>query len=174
MLDLKNSSLSLPKINFMLPDGLGEPMNDGLLFGNKKLSRQKQPNNTFILIFGNDEDTRLLFKTALELWNYEVAEAEDIKQLGVIAALKCPDLVLMDTGIDIDKSLETMNDLKSRCSFNQTGIFLISGHAQESVKETALNAGADDFFVQPIDFNYLQQSILNFLNNKQSKINFEK
>lgn len=122
-------------------------------------SDQLPSQNPSILVFADDNETRFLFKTALEVWNYKVAEAENIEQAVISTKLKCPQLVLMDTGINIIESLAIMNHLQSYSQFEKTEFILMSGHAQEQVRQTALSAGATIFLTKPIDLELLEKSL---------------
>lgn len=127
----------------------------------------------FILIFGNDEETRFLFKTALQIWNYEVAEAENIEQCLQHTYYKQPDLILMDVEFDLLASLEKMAKLQACQQFAQSKFILVSGHAQNYVKQTAIDAGAALFLVKPVDFELLEKSLEIFSedNSKTEKLN---
>ena len=134
--------------------------------------KEKNPTRPFALILGTDKDTRFLFKTAFEIWNYDVAEADDCEQGLSIAAFKVPDLVLIDSEIDFQSSLLTMKTLQGCSLFNECSFVFISGHAQESVRQTALSAGANVFLVKPIDFDLFEQFLGNHFQNKNLTVTY--
>lgn len=128
----------------------------------------------FILILGNDEDTSFLFKTAFEIWNYDVAEANDCEQCFAISTFKAPDLILIDSEIDFQKSLTMMKKLQKSPVFKDCGFVFISGHAQEDVRQTALGAGANFFLLKPIDFAVLEKFVQNYFRDKNLSFSFRK
>ncbi len=52
-----------------------------------------------VLIVENDDDSREMLKTSLELWDYRTAESEDGEESIEAAISKCPNLILMDTSL---------------------------------------------------------------------------
>lgn len=128
----------------------------------------------FILILGNDEDTSFLFKTAFEIWNYDVAEANDCEQCFSISTFKAPDLILIDSEINFQESLTMMKKLQKSPLFKDCGFVFISGHAQENVRQTALSAGANFFLLKPVDFAVLEKFVQNYFRDKNLSFSFRK
>src|SRR5215211_8787534 len=54
------------------------------------------PARPLVLVADDHEDTRLLFRTVLEVRGYSVIEAADGEETVRIAESACPDLILMD------------------------------------------------------------------------------
>jgi CheY-like chemotaxis protein len=126
----------------------------------------------FILILGNDKDTSFLFKTAFEIWNYDVAEANNCEQCFAISTFKAPDLILIDSEIDFQKTLTMMKSLQKSPLFKDSGFIFISGHAQANVRQTALSAGANFFLLKPIDFAALEKFAQNYFRDKNLSFSF--
>lgn len=124
----------------------------------------------FVLIFGKDKDTRFLFKTACEIWDYDAAEADNCEQCFAIGTFKVPDLILFDSDIDFEESLEMMKKLQRSQVFNNCGFVFISGHAQTNVRQTALSSGADFFLLKPVDFALLENFLRNYFRDKNHLI----
>jgi DNA-binding NtrC family response regulator len=120
------------------------------------------------LIFAADENIRFLYKTLLEIWNYEVLEAKTAEETLRLTDFKHPDVILMDTKIDFFDSLLTMKKLKSEKAFAGIPFILLSGHAQAEIRDSAINAGATHLCVKPVDFSTLEKILDNCL--EQSRL----
>lgn len=159
MLNLSKFNTESPNTNTLLSNNLPAKTSNYSVIENN-------PTKPFVLVLGIDKDTRFLFKTACEIWKYDVAEAADCEQCFSISEFKAPDLVLLDSGIDFAESLEMMQLLQESPLFEDCGFVFISGHAQENVRQTALSAGANFFLVKPIDFGLLESFLQNYFGSK--------
>jgi DNA-binding NtrC family response regulator len=137
----------------------------------KNQTSQSKP---FVLIVGRDGDTRFLFKTAFEIWNYDVAETNELNQAISLSEFKIPDLVLIDGEIDLNHSLQILNSLQKNPAFDNCGFIMISGHAQDDVRQKVLSAGANYFLVKPIDFELLKQFVHEYFKEKNLVISYRK
>ena len=162
--------LSLKKSNFNLTQNLGFPENDST-GQNEEFLGQKMTNDNkpLVLIFGSDRDTRSLFRTALEIWDFEVTEAENIEESFFTAEIRCPDLVLMDTVLKFSDSLTALNEMQKNSVLSNVPFIMLSGHAQETIRQTAFASGVTEYLVKPVDFNILEQSLRTCLNNGRKK-----
>lgn len=159
MLNLSKFNTESPSINNLLSNDLrAKPTNYPTIENNLR--------KPFVLVLGSDNETRFLFKTACEIWNYDVAEVDDCEQCFSISAFKVPDLILLDSEIDFEVSLTKMKKLQESAEFKECGFVFISGHAQESVRQMALSAGANFFLVKPIDFELLEKFLQSYFDNK--------
>jgi CheY-like chemotaxis protein len=125
----------------------------------------EQPNNLkpLVLIVENDEDTRYMLKTILEIWGYSVAESENGEDSIGMALNNCPNVILMDISLSkTDDGLTTMRRMRQIDTLRRVPIVFVSGHAQPEFRAFALNAGGDDFLVKPVDFNQLETILRKF------------
>lgn len=111
-----------------------------------------------VLVFSKERETRLLFKTLLEVWGYRVTEADDLEQSFFAAGSERPSLVLIDAELPFDENLTIMRQLRENEALSGTPIILISGYAQPKFRHLALSLGADDYLVKPLDFDLLESS----------------
>lgn len=154
MLNFQNFSSALPEMNFFPLKESSEQAEDLILPKRKTI---KKP---FVLVFSTNTDILLLFKTALGIWNYDVAEAASFDQCLGIAEYRCPDLILMDTGIVIAENLSEMQKMREKCEpLKKIPFILLSGHIQDAVRRMALRAGADDFFIKPVNLDLLESAL---------------
>jgi CheY-like chemotaxis protein len=124
--------------------------------------------NPLVLVLGTDEDTRLLFRTALDVWDCRTLEAATAEQAFRIAAERRPDLVLLDMELVISKSISLLRKLRRSDLFENIPFILLSGHIQKDVRRTVLAAGASDLLVKPIDFGILENTLKGCLPDRKS------
>ncbi len=105
-----------------------------------------------------DDDTAILdaTKMLLELGGYEVHTAVDEET--VAKAFKDPpDLLLLDIWMSGQDGKDICKRLKAQESTKHIPIILIS--ASRDVKESAQEAGADDFITKPFEMKHLLAKI---------------
>src|SRR3712207_2506401 len=92
--------------------------------------RHAAPARPLVLIADDDDDTRLLFRTVLEIRGYSVIEALDGEEAVRLAESARPDLILMDGSLP---RLDGLNAKRRIRSFGRAGrvpIAFISGRAE--------------------------------------------
>lgn len=123
-----------------------------------------------ILVYSPDDDVRYLFKTILEIWDFDVIEADNFGNSVAAAQNNHLDLVLMDTEHAFSESFSKMRKMKKSGWFKEIPFVLISGHAQEDIRLMALAAGADDFLVKPVNLALLEIILKSRLKNDDPPI----
>ncbi|MGC2235720.1 MAG: response regulator [Pyrinomonadaceae bacterium] len=109
-----------------------------------------------VLIMSREPDTRVLFKTLLEMWGYRVEEVENLEESIFAAEHASPSLVLMDTWLPFVDNMTRIQQMRKCDALKTLPIVLLSGHAQPRFRNLALSLGADDFLVKPVDFDLLE------------------
>ncbi len=116
-------------------------------------------NNLFhktILVVEDDEDTRLMLKYLLEIWNYKVIEAVNGETALILAETHQPDVILMDYRLPQIDGVITTERLREMSGLEKSVIIFVSSHSEEAIKSAAAIAGADAYLVKPIDFGKLE------------------
>lgn len=116
-------------------------------------------NRPLVMIIGADEDALHLYRTALSGWKCRTVAAGSLEHSLEIAEQDPPGLVLMDMELVISKSLSVLRDLRKEPVFRGVPFILLSGHVQRNVRTVALAAGASEFFVKPVDFGHLEETL---------------
>lgn len=124
-----------------------------------------------VLIVENDEDSRVMLKTLLEIWGYRTAESEDGEESIEVALLNCPNLILMDISLSKMDGLTTMRRMREIDTLRGVPIVFISGHAQPEFRSFALTGGGDDFLVKPVDFVQLETVLEKFIGKNSINVN---
>ena len=109
-----------------------------------------------VLVADDDADTRLLFRTVLEMRGYCVIEAADGEETVGGAESARPDLILMDGSLPLLSGLEATRRIRASAHIGGVPIVFISGHAGPTFVALARAAGCDEYLVKPFDLPQLE------------------
>jgi two-component system KDP operon response regulator KdpE len=99
-----------------------------------------------ILIVEDELPIRRFLRAALTASDYRLVEAGAAQEGLDQAALRQPDLVILDLGLPDMDGLEVIRQLRG---WSAVPIIILSARQQEGDKVTALDAGADDYLTKP-------------------------
>lgn len=102
--------------------------------------------NATIIVVEDEAQIRRFLRTMLCAEGYQVFEAENGKQGLNEAAMRKPDLIILDLGLP---DMDGVDVVKGIRAWSSVPIIILSARAQESDKISALDAGADDYLVKP-------------------------
>jgi two-component system, OmpR family, KDP operon response regulator KdpE len=112
-----------------------------------------------ILIVEDDKDISLALTVRLISHGYTTLTAPDAASAIQLAAMKKPDLILLDLGLPDSNGFIVM-DVVSELKFSaRVPIIVVSARPAEVYKEPALLAGAKDYFQKPFDNETLMTAI---------------
>src|SRR5215216_3208523 len=114
------------------------------------------PARPLVLVADDDPDTRLLFRTVLEMRGYCVIEAADGEETVSAAESARPDLILLDGSLPRLSGLEAARQIRRSARIGHVPIVFISGHAGAAFITLAREAGCDEYFVKPFDLSELE------------------
>ncbi|WP_151703587.1 response regulator [Nitrincola alkalilacustris] len=115
---------------------------------------------TQILIIDDEPQIRRFLTICLSSQGYQVLEAVDALSGLQTAALKSPDLIIMDLGLpDIDGQ----DLLKALRDFYQGPVIVLSVRSSEKEKVQALDSGCNDYVEKPFGANELLARIRSVL-----------
>lgn len=118
-----------------------------------------------ILIIGANDETRLLYKFFLELWDFKIVEANCFEELPVILEILRPELILMDGNLSFEDDLETIRKIRGHKSLRNAPLILTSGHSQTRIRSLALSCGVNSFLIKPVNFDELQNKLQRHIEN---------
>ena len=122
-----------------------------------------------ILIVEDFDDSRQLMAHYLRRWGYAVSEAADgLEALNQTAAVH-PDLILMDISMPRMDGLEATARLKADPATRHIPVVIVTAHCQQSRIDSALDAGARDVFIKPLDFAKLGETLGRYLSSECQK-----
>lgn len=111
-----------------------------------------------VLIESEDQETRLLFKNSLMVWKYNFLESNDFAETQNLIAAEKPVIILLDC-VSYEETLIKLRILRDNRISSQIPVIVFS-ETTESIRESEiLHAGADDFLLKPINFQQLEKSI---------------
>jgi two-component system KDP operon response regulator KdpE len=99
-----------------------------------------------VVLIEDEPQIRRLLRTVLPEHGYALFEAETGKQGLVEAAVRKPDVVVLDLGLPDMDGVEVVGRLRE---WSQVPVIVLSARAQETDKVAALDAGADDYVTKP-------------------------
>ena len=118
-----------------------------------------------ILVVEDFEDARRLTKFLLEDMGYKVLEAENGWKAVESVKRQVPDLILMDMALPLINGLSATKIIREFKETSNTPIIAFTASGQ-FMRQSAIDAGCDEFITKPLDIDKLQLIIEKYLNNK--------
>lgn len=112
-----------------------------------------------ILLVEDNEMNRDMLSRRLSRRGFEVLLAENGQSGVELTISERPDLVLMDMSLPVMDGWEATRRIKADPATAGIPIIALSAHAMASDRETALQAGCDDYDSKPVDLSRLVQKI---------------
>lgn len=116
-----------------------------------------------LLLVEDNEMNRDMLVRRLKRAGYEVAIAVDGEQGVLMALAEKPDLVLMDMSLPVMNGWDATRALRRDPRTSAVPIIALTAHAMPGDRETAMDAGCNDYDTKPVDFARLQGKILALL-----------
>ena len=126
------------------------------------------PARPLVLVADDHEDTRLLYRTLLELRGYGVIEAADGEETVCTAESVRPDLILMDGSLPRLNGVDAARQIRRSGHIGDVPIVFISGHAGPAFIALAREAGCDEYFVKPFDLSELEDVLAKYCAQHQA------
>ncbi len=121
-----------------------------------------------VLVVDDSKSIRRAISNRLQLGGLEVTEASDGKQALVCVYEKMPDLVLLDVVMPGMDGLTVIKILRNSYSKLQLPVILVTSRSSTSEIVQAIDMGANDYVVKPVDFDILWARLTNQLMQKQA------
>ena len=112
-----------------------------------------------ILYVEDNDDNVYMLTRRLERHGFAVLVARDGAAGVALAGSERPDLVLMDLGLPVMDGWEAIRRIKADASTRAIPIIALSAHAMAGDRTEALEAGADEYDVKPVDWPRLRAKI---------------
>ena len=108
-----------------------------------------------VMISATHNDTRAMIRILLEMWGYDVIEADGKAETVELAKNEHPGLILLDTTQRFADEVKVVSDIRSSDSLSSIPIIVMSARSP-LLKRSALEHGATGHLVKPIDLDLLQ------------------
>jgi putative two-component system response regulator len=109
-----------------------------------------------ILVVENEAAVREMLAEALGALGYRVMTADSAEQALALTESLAPDLVLTDVHMGAMSGIELTQRLKRDPRYELTPVVVLTAASDLTARLAGLQAGADDFFVKPLDLAVLR------------------
>ena len=123
-----------------------------------------------ILLVEDNEMNRDMLCRRLELRGYEMLLAIDGEQGVELAISERPDLVLMDLRLPEMDGWEATRQIKAHIDGAHIPVIALTAHALAEDRDSAIDAGCDDFDTKPVEIDRLLDKIVRLLQSTASEI----
>lgn len=113
----------------------------------------------FVLAYSRSSEMLLLLKTFLKMWNCDFGKIDNEKDFFKYVEGIAPSIILFDISRAIDDDLETLRRLRRMEECREIPVLALSGHARREDLQMTLAAGANEYFIKPVDFDRLGSSV---------------
>jgi DNA-binding response OmpR family regulator len=103
------------------------------------------------LVVDDDEPTRQMLRTVLELEGWEVHEAEDGGQALALARAERPHGIVLDVMMPVKDGFEVLAELRQTEHGRQMAIVLLTAKAERADILRGTRLGADHYLTKPFD-----------------------
>jgi CheY-like chemotaxis protein len=115
------------------------------------------------MLVEDDDDSRFMLRTLLEMKGYRVFEASDGEQALVVMEVEKPDLIMMDLQLPKQDGLAVTRQVREHGFLHKTPIIICSGHEPVQHRKLAMAAGCNEYLQKPIDFLRLEETLQRLL-----------
>lgn len=119
--------------------------------------------NGLVLLVEDEAQMLRFLRITIKGHGYKLIEAETAKDGLMQAAMRNPDIILLDLGLPDMDGIEVIKQLRG---WNSASIIVISAREQEEDKIKALDMGADDYLTKPFSAGELLARIRVALRHK--------
>ena len=120
---------------------------------------RRESDGPTVMVVDDYDDTRWLMRCWLERKGYRVIEAGNGAEAVDKAVRDRPDLILMDIEMPRLDGLSATRRLRGRGGFGSVPIIAVSAYGAEEFRQTALDAGCDDYVVSPFEPGEMEEMI---------------
>lgn len=119
-----------------------------------------QDEDVTVLLVEDTEDNRFMMRRLLEMSGYRVVEATNGEEAVRVAEAESPGLILMDLSLPMIDGLAATRLIRKLPKCQKTPIIAVSAHDTSDFQAEALEAGCNSYITKPIDFNELEELIV--------------
>ncbi len=120
-------------------------------------------NTPTVMVANHSEDTRELLRFWFESHGCRVVEAENGLQAIELTRNICPDLILMGLRMPVRDGVDATRCIRQYVSECDVPIVAMSTYPTQEERAKAFAAGCSSFIAQPIDFDNLNNLLVNLL-----------
>jgi CheY-like chemotaxis protein len=118
--------------------------------------------NKKVLVVEDHEDIRKMMKILLELYGYDVLEAQDGLEAVENVKQYHPDLILMDLAMPVMDGIMAARAIRKDSEFDDVPILAVTGYGKEYAQK-AIDSGCDEVLQKPLNFSRLRPLLSQYL-----------
>ncbi len=119
-----------------------------------------------ILLIEDNSNNRLLLTDYLTYFGYAVWSLPDSETLNTTLAVFQPDLILLDLKLPGMSGYEILQAIRQNPDWSMIPVIVVSALAFKADQQKAIDLGAQQFFVKPVNLLNLMQAIEAELGNR--------
>ena len=119
-----------------------------------------------VLIVDDDTTSRQIARVLLQTQGYDTLEAESGEAALELTRVALPDLVILDVEMQGINGFDVVNHLKTEDRTRSIPVIMVTGR-RPGVRMRALEAGAEDYLIKPVDAAELRTLVRNHLRLKE-------
>jgi two-component system cell cycle response regulator DivK len=116
-----------------------------------------------ILVVEDNQLNRELLRDWLEVEDYEVWCAADLKASYEVFSKRLPDVVLLDVNLGKDDGLDLLARMRQKPETREIPVIAVTAHALAAEQERILKAGCSACLSKPVDFQLLREQLNRWL-----------
>jgi len=125
-----------------------------------------------ILVVEDNQLNRELLRDWLEMEDYQVWSAADLKASYEVFSKRLPDAILLDINLGEDDGLDLLAWMRQKPETREIPVIAVTAHALVVEQERILKAGCRACLSKPVDFQLLRKELNRWLqDSKGSQIN---
>jgi CheY-like chemotaxis protein len=115
-----------------------------------------------VLVVEDHEDIRKMMKILLEIYGYDVLEAQDGLEAVENVRQYHPDLILMDLAMPVMDGIMAAKAIRKDREFDDVPILAVTGYGKDYAQK-AIESGCDEVLQKPLNFNRLRPLLSQYL-----------
>ena len=119
-----------------------------------------------VLIVEDNQLNRELLRDWLEVEDYEVWSAGDLKASYEVFTKQVPDVVLLDINLGKEDGLDLIAWMRQKPEMREIPVIAVTAHALVAEQERILQAGCRACLSKPIDFKLLREELNRWLQDR--------
>ncbi len=108
-----------------------------------------------ILVVDDSRFQLTLLTRSLKEKGFEVVSAQDVMQASMIALRAAPDAIVLDINMPGGSGIDVLKRLKRSTRTQNIPVVVVSGNEDSDVRQVALQLGAVQFLMKPVDLDQL-------------------
>ncbi len=120
-----------------------------------------------VLIVDDDTTSRQIARVLLQTQGYDTLEAESGEAALELTRVALPDLVILDVEMQGINGFDVVNHLKTEDRTRSIPVIMVTGLGDRASRMRALEAGAEDYLIKPVDAAELRTRVRNHLRLKE-------